>query len=474
MEELKLSNFKAFKSELTLKCDKLNTLVYGENGAGKSSIYEAVKLYYFTDRIVQEQLKPNVVGEDRKAEENRIIEEYIHKANPLQNFTLTVDGVPYDSHQSSDKEVFLISYKDIQGNGIDQININSLVRGCYFLSMNAWMDEYSQMILEEVNRVVQNDFRYPEVKIELIEGEGGLCRVSWEGKVTPQSNRLSHYFNESVLHMIRFAILIECMNALRTPNKEALLVMDDCFNSIDMPNRSFLIKYLLSSTAPKKSGKNKGIGIQKIIFTHSVTLFNLYKHVCRINENTLCQTYSLYKEKGEYKLLEVEKETVKDLSSKELNTEERGNAIRRRFEYLIARFTELTQIGRKEETNQMLDQIISQKHIYLSSNGHQIKNSNDLLSELVATINSPIECNLKKRLQDKIQGYQNHPVNDMLISILIDLRLMQKIALHPASHGGYEDLPPFSNKKIDFALDLLEQFEDTVKALENMVDVSTL
>jgi hypothetical protein len=51
---------------------------------------------------------------------------------------------------------------------------------------------------------------------------------------------------------------------------------------------------------------------------------------------------------------------------------------------------------------------------------------------------------------------------------------MQKIALHPASHGGYEDLPPFSNKKIDFALDLLEQFEDTVKALENMVDVSTL
>jgi hypothetical protein len=167
--------------------------------------------------------------------------------------------------------------------------------------------------------------------------------------------------------------------------------------------------------------------------------------------------------------------TAKGLRTIKLNVEDLGNAIRRHFEYLIARFTELTQIGRREDTDKLLNQIISKSNIYLcTDNNHKIKGSNELVTELITTINSASDNNLKKRLQVKIQKYQAHPVNDLLTPVLLDLRLMQKIALHPASHGGYKGLPPFSDKEIDFALDLLEQFEGTVEALENMVDVSTL
>ena len=43
MKKIKLKNFKAFESEIELKNPQAkNILLFGENGSGKSSIYEAL------------------------------------------------------------------------------------------------------------------------------------------------------------------------------------------------------------------------------------------------------------------------------------------------------------------------------------------------------------------------------------------------------------------------------------------------
>ena len=51
MEALKITNFKAHQDLEEIKFNQKNFLLYGDNGAGKSSIYEALKLCFFKDRV---------------------------------------------------------------------------------------------------------------------------------------------------------------------------------------------------------------------------------------------------------------------------------------------------------------------------------------------------------------------------------------------------------------------------------------
>ena len=46
---LTLNAFRAFPHEITINVNDKNLLVYGENGAGKSSIYHALKNYFSLD-----------------------------------------------------------------------------------------------------------------------------------------------------------------------------------------------------------------------------------------------------------------------------------------------------------------------------------------------------------------------------------------------------------------------------------------
>ena len=73
MKSIEIKNFKAFNKNSILLGDvqdsgHKNILCYGENGSGKTSIYEAIKFFFFKERIIKEKV-PNIkVGEERKAE----------------------------------------------------------------------------------------------------------------------------------------------------------------------------------------------------------------------------------------------------------------------------------------------------------------------------------------------------------------------------------------------------------------------
>ena len=56
IKNIKLNNFKFFFGEQNLKLDKKHTLIYGENGSGKSSIYWALHCF------LHSTLKPNVAS----------------------------------------------------------------------------------------------------------------------------------------------------------------------------------------------------------------------------------------------------------------------------------------------------------------------------------------------------------------------------------------------------------------------------
>ena len=50
MNSLKIENFKAHKN-LLIEAKNRNFLLYGDNGAGKSSIYDAIKICFFKQKL---------------------------------------------------------------------------------------------------------------------------------------------------------------------------------------------------------------------------------------------------------------------------------------------------------------------------------------------------------------------------------------------------------------------------------------
>ena len=58
MEKIEIDNFKAFNSRIAIipTAAHKNMLIYGENGAGKTSLYEALLLTFYHEKLLRPHL----------------------------------------------------------------------------------------------------------------------------------------------------------------------------------------------------------------------------------------------------------------------------------------------------------------------------------------------------------------------------------------------------------------------------------
>ena len=69
LKTIRLQNFKAFHEEVFIDFNnKQNILIGGENGSGKSTIFEAMKYVFYYDRLLSEHIPITSVGDEREAE----------------------------------------------------------------------------------------------------------------------------------------------------------------------------------------------------------------------------------------------------------------------------------------------------------------------------------------------------------------------------------------------------------------------
>ena len=73
MEKLCINYFKAFSQKLELEVNRKNILMYGENGSGKSSIYEAIKFAFFQDKIESKEIRLSMTPEERTQKRNDLL-----------------------------------------------------------------------------------------------------------------------------------------------------------------------------------------------------------------------------------------------------------------------------------------------------------------------------------------------------------------------------------------------------------------
>lgn len=361
IKDIKLTNFKFFFGEENLKLDKRHTLIYGENGSGKSSIYWAlhcflhstlkpdaasVQKYFLPISRSAESIKNRYAQDTEKSGvsitlEHDDVSRYANINAEISDSVVNTQTSPeiklmtlsselinykviYNMYLATNKSTIkLFSYfeknlmefidfdQDLTTISGNKLSRNSLEWWRYIKDgilpyttmtdpryiqfqdhvaiFNRKLNDYLQLITGEANRIlnedfgenfkfkfqytpaIYNDFKYkngqphgrtrettaPEIELLVIlpDLHGAVSEIK-----RPQS-----YLNEARLSAIAIAIRLAILKERYIEKAPRIMVLDDLLLSLDLGNRSSLLKVLLKKYAPL---------YQIIILTHDRVFFD--------------------------------------------------------------------------------------------------------------------------------------------------------------------------------------------------------
>lgn len=456
MNKLFIKNFKAFKDEVSVGFENKNLLVFGENGSGKSSIYEALKIIFFKE-VIERNIPEASTPEEQERKTLDFWAKYNNK-NTNRDFHIEINDTAHTDFDTSGYQAFMISADDIYFS--EKIKYDTLINNAFFeIKDNVIADfclEYYQFVELDVNEVL-NSFNNG-LQIEIDYEDDFTIKIIDSVRGLESKKEVRKYFNEAKLNLIILLLLLSSIQFLSGEQHKKILLLDDFVTSLDVSNRTFLMRYIFDNFS------NFQIGL----FTHSVNFYNftlyLINEIYNASNNWIfANAYEFHNENKIYTKNIIT--SVADIKASYIegaaNVEDVGNKIRQKFEVLLYEYSKLLMIGAVEESNKILSRIELSKNLYYK-NG---KTASDLVDELERTINNNITYNLKRRLNTKIAEYKQEDFNNIK-QILSGLKLYRKITMHPMSHGILGQTP-FTVKEIEKSLELLQKFE---KHLKNLVD----
>ena len=180
MKKITISNFKGIKTlpELCLTrqqegCEKeINLLLYAENGGGKTTISEAIKLVHFANNIEKEMINPYIVGEERDAAKQDWLNGYSHDKS-INLFEIEIDGVKFSStnmSMSPNTNIFILDRSQLIPTS--KIHIDKIISQTHFggpISLEELLlPEAIDLILDEVNTMLENEFK-ESIRVERVQ-----------------------------------------------------------------------------------------------------------------------------------------------------------------------------------------------------------------------------------------------------------------------------------------------------------------
>ena len=456
MRKLKIKYFKAYKEEIYIdfKHDKKNLLLYGENGSGKSSLFEAIKVIFFRDKL-KELITDASTPEEEESNRNEFWKQYNNRQS-LEDFQIVVnEESPFDS---SNYQVFMIAMDRVCFQ--DRIELDNLLKmfNLHINNIDILCFEKYQTIEENVNNQLKN-FKEDNIEIMIDNEDDFSIKIKDSIRGLDYKDNLSQYFNEAKLNLIILLLLFESISLSEDGDKKKILVLDDFITSLDMANRTFLIQYIF----------DKFDSYQKIILTHNVYFYNLIMYISNdiFRNNNKWLFGNIYEINNIHKLYFKGELTVNKIknrySSNSSDTESIGNDIRKRFEQLLHEISKLFMIGAVEDSKKIIENIENNKAIYWKkreTRRDKNKTATNLIYDIEAILDSD---NLKESIESKIEEYKIDDLNNIKI-IIRDLKLYQKVTMHPLSHSS-DGLSSFTQKEIEKSLLLLEKLETDIKGL---------
>ncbi|MCG3692091.1 ATP-binding protein [Aliarcobacter butzleri] len=461
MKTLKITNFKAHQDLIEIKLDEKNFLLYGDNGAGKSSIYEVLKVIFYRDRletIIKKQSTP-------ENQEEKIREFYSEYNNKITNrdFEIKINNFNYKDFPTSDYKVYMLNLEDTIFS--KTIKLKDLYDNVFFNFPKSICFAYKEIEIKANNFL---EYCLEDIKIEIDSLDDYSIKIKNDKRSITNTKEIKRYFNEGKINLVIFALLFSAIEVSKDDMKKNILILDDFITSLDMANRTFLMRYIFDTF------KN----FQILIFTHNVYFYNLIMYL--INDK-VCETSkewqfaNLYEIGNEQKIYinsdfiaidSIEKEYDNEVKKISPNFQNIGNKLRQKFERLLYELSKIMMIGGVEESNKILETILENQNTYIlkyedmsgSKKKIRYKNGNDL----------SIEVNSLSTLTDirnKIKEYELNNFDEIKV-ILKTLKLYRKVTMHSLSHGqtGQHN---WSNKEIKQTLILLKKLETNIKDITN-------
>ena len=468
MKKLTIKNFKAFGEEIvelggeTPAGQPMNILCYGENGAGKSSAYEAVKYVFHRNRIEAEKIPAHFIGQARFNAARQIMIDY---GNKLTGNTpdITINNQSYTSFNAADYYVYMIDGDNLRVD--NQIEVKSLLKSMYLGPHDIDQElttDFHNAIIDETNRVLK-DFFYENVQISKSQNGQFLLKISDSSQNLVFDSDLKMHFNEAKLHLI---ILIVALSSviLMVPSqtdKKKILVLDDFITSLDTANRTFLYQYLMT---------NFNL-FQIIIFTHNTSFFNLCDHFLKENPSVdklwlrqgiyeYNNRHYIYSKNNSNRLDDIEKELVEHPEK----IHDIGNDVRQYFEVLLHQLSQLLMAGAREETSHLIKEISEKSNnrvFHVDENG--ISDLRKLFENINSIMTNAPEAEQWRKVKSTIEKFKDTNDNaDKLSENIQAMTIFQKVALHQSSHG-HSGLPDLSAKEIKASIVVLRKIERTIK-----------
>lgn len=478
MKNIKIKDFRAFHDEVKtdIQQQQHSMLLYGENGAGKSSIFEALKIIFFYSKIQQQVIQ----GANSHEAEAQLIQQWklqnLCKLSSTNDFSINFDNQDYSSADVSMYRVCMIANSDLPIT--DVLSVRSLLQNVFFtdFDVDVYLADNADFLLEYVSVVLWDSF-FEKLELEYDQTDEYrlVFRDPGRNDLTETGN-LRRCFNEAKIKLVSLLILLvvaEHTMITSESEKTNLLVLDDIINSLDVSNRVMLIKYIFEHFPDEK--------VHKAIFTHNVSFFNLWHYyvneILHSSDSWFCA--DLIVSGTTHRLVANYPTNVQSLKEEFEHTHDNdniGNKLRRYFEYLLFKMTKMLQVGSFNESSRLINILVNRKRsIYFKVHhqSHEVLDIYDMVDRISAYVrNVPEPQSLRLKLQKILSEYNGSEFLDDLLPVIDDLKVFQKVVLHQSSHG-HEGKDTVGDNEIYATLHLLEKLENAVLNQDNK-DVYTM
>lgn len=456
IQNIKIEKFKGFSDVVEIKdmADK-SLLIYGENGSGKSSLYEALRLSMYYGRLKSSAVDGAINPADEIARRDNWLKRLAYTERPP--FIVTINNTNYDSLCTSNVDCYMLSYVDSHKFPFDQdgkLSLNALLDGLNFPDFPIdFVRDSFEVILSEVNSVLKKEF-YLDIDITVDGSNDHNLIIEDKHSKLKKGTHLDLYFNEAKLTIISLLIKLSTVELTGDHTHDKLLILDDVISSMDMANRAFFTHYILKHFSK----------YQKIILTHNASYYNLFRSAITLYDKDKWLEHSLLVVSDSINI--ASSSVLKNSDAKKLKDDyingritanDIANKIRQCLEAQIHDLALWLHMESVDQSGRIINNLLSgTKKVYLKVDRKKIFLSEDLNNDLQIILNDGTKTDAEKvaNCLSKIREYDCKNELTNLIPIIKEVRLYEKLVLHQLSHGR-TGLPSFSTLEIEKSIDLL-------------------
>lgn len=492
IKKIIIENFK-FHHHLEFEISNNNNcLIYGENGSGKSSIYEALysNFYYYKNKKIANGiikirdtfLHRNFPSGDFKV--NILFDNSIYLNRTDEN--LTNDHIllaPEGNSGIGESNIYFANEKvlrHITDDNFFNIIENELIIhfpdlskiiSCYedvnkSLKLLKTDDQINEDIIKQrkeadnlcetklkelipfplINDILQNNL-LSDFKIEYSFKESNIDinkkfhspLINFKIVDVDDRDDFKNHFNEAKLKLISIAVYFALVKKYQTQNELKLLVLDDFLTSLDMANRKKIARFIIEYFEE----------YQIIILTHNIQFNNLLK---KLINSTLWDTKILFTMKENNLIVakvkdkndDYIKEAKEFINTPNYNLAIAGNLLRKAFEGIVNEFEQLLEIGKVETLQKVLEAIKNDDSYFYDTPHEVLETLIKDFENMFQNTQQPNDAKIRQ-IKNKINAIKNNKITfkiengtEKSYHLLKRTEFYKNILMNPSSHNDSE------------------------------------